>query len=111
MFYQEDVFGRGLLEGAHEILKQRNITDLLEVGYQRNDVAACITVSGYLFSAFPGLNGARLRRFATSLRPGRESPRRAMALLPRVLPALRARPELVLLLTRQLSVSSSRYLI
>ena len=38
MFYQEDSFGQGLLDGGQEVLKQRGITDWLEVPYKRNDV-------------------------------------------------------------------------
>ena len=38
MFYQEDAFGQGLLDGGQELLKQRGITDWLEVPYKRNDV-------------------------------------------------------------------------
>ncbi len=38
MFYQDDAFGQGFLEGAQELLKKRNITNWLAVPYQRNDV-------------------------------------------------------------------------
>ncbi len=38
MFYQDDAFGQGLLEGAQEELKKRGITNWLAVPYQRNDV-------------------------------------------------------------------------
>ena len=38
MFYQDDAFGRGLLEGAREVLKKKGIADWLAVPYMRNDV-------------------------------------------------------------------------
>ncbi|TET36830.1 hypothetical protein E3J61_00145 [Candidatus Dependentiae bacterium] len=38
MFYQDDAFGQGFLEGAQELLKKRKITNWLAVPYQRNDV-------------------------------------------------------------------------
>lgn len=38
LFYQDDAFGQGLLEGAQEVLKEKGITNWLAVPYQRNDV-------------------------------------------------------------------------
>lgn len=38
IFYQDDVFGHGLLRGAQRVLKERNITNWIEVPYGRNDV-------------------------------------------------------------------------
>ncbi len=38
MFYQDDAFGQGLLDGARDVLKDRGVTGWIEVPYQRNDV-------------------------------------------------------------------------
>jgi ABC-type branched-subunit amino acid transport system substrate-binding protein len=38
MFYQDDAFGQGLLEGAQEELKKKGVSDWLAVPYIRNDV-------------------------------------------------------------------------
>jgi ABC-type branched-subunit amino acid transport system substrate-binding protein len=38
MFYQDDAFGHGLLQGAQRVLKKRGITNWIEVSYGRNDV-------------------------------------------------------------------------
>lgn len=38
MFYQDDAFGKGLLEGAEEMLKQKGITHWKAVSYMRNDL-------------------------------------------------------------------------
>jgi len=45
MFYQDDVFGKGLLEGAQEALKKKGITGWLEIPYMRNDVTFAKQVS------------------------------------------------------------------
>ena len=38
MFYQNDEFGQGFMDGAQKVLKKRGIIDWLAVPYQRNDV-------------------------------------------------------------------------
>ncbi len=36
LFYQNDAFGKGLLNAAHEVFKTRNFGDSLDVAYERN---------------------------------------------------------------------------
>ena len=38
LFYQDDAFGKGVLDGARKVLQERGITNWIEVPYQRNDV-------------------------------------------------------------------------
>ena len=38
LFYQNDVFGKSLLQGARKVLKERNITNWVEVPHGRGDV-------------------------------------------------------------------------